>query len=99
MDTTTSNVNSGCKATFNTGLHRLKCPDCDYSTYLSTDYKRHKVLHTRDEKYKCSICSFSAKHEKTITRHEFYFHLITGSSEYIVKRISEVDLIHLSIYF
>ncbi len=43
MDTTTSNVNSGCKATFNTGLHRLKCPDCDYSTCVSTDYKRHKV--------------------------------------------------------
>lgn len=94
MDATTANVNSGSKATLEATvmprLHCFKCSDCDYSTYLSTDYMRHKELHTRNEKYKCSICSFSAKLKHLVTQHEYHSHRNTVVSENVVKRTSEV---------
>nr|XP_045582645.1 zinc finger and BTB domain-containing protein 49-like isoform X32 [Procambarus clarkii] len=48
-------------------LHQ--CPDCDYSTNDSYNFKRHSLKHTGERPFTCPYCSYSASQKSCLQVH------------------------------
>ena len=51
-----------------------ECSDCEYSTHLWANMKRHKEQHNKSEEFKCDGCSFSARSKGSVRAHSNRYH-------------------------
>ncbi|KFM81712.1 Zinc finger E-box-binding homeobox 1, partial [Stegodyphus mimosarum] len=52
---------------------RYQCEFCSYSSYSSSNCRRHKVVHSEEHPFNCDICKKTFKHKTSLLNH-MYMH-------------------------
>ena len=74
------------------------CTECDYSTDLICDYRRHFVTHSKVKAYKCDTCGKSFTQKFNFTRHIKSVHTKESnmSGKFVIKYLRD-DILYLII--
>ncbi|XP_023220355.1 zinc finger protein 729-like [Centruroides sculpturatus] len=71
---------------------KFKCEECDYSTGVKSDFRRHQNKHSKKELYKCSYCNRSTIWKQSLDRHILLKHLTESNiSEKLPPRFLDLE--------
>ena len=66
--------------------HKFRCDQCDYSTYESTNLRKHfNSLHRDAQDFKCIQCDYLTNSKKQLSRHEINRHNINRFNVKVYK--------------